>query len=53
MCKLPSVKDVFICSGHSCWGILCGPYAGLIMSELIVDGHCQRIPLYMFQVPSS
>jgi len=36
--KLPTVQNVFIGAGHSCWGILLAPITGLCLSELLLDG---------------
>jgi len=36
--KLPTLQNVYIATGHSCWGILLGPVTGLCISELILDG---------------
>lgn len=36
-----NVENLFICSGHSCWGINNAPATGQIMSELLLDGKVQ------------
>lgn len=33
-----NVNNLFLCSGHSCWGINNGPGSGKLMSELLLDG---------------
>lgn len=33
-----NVKNLYLCSGHSCWGINNAPGSGKIMSEIILDG---------------
>ncbi|ODV66522.1 FAD dependent oxidoreductase [Hyphopichia burtonii NRRL Y-1933] len=33
-----NVDNLFLCSGHSCWGINNAPATGKIMSELLLDG---------------
>lgn len=32
-------NGVFLCAGHSVWGITLGPGSGKVMSELLLDGH--------------
>lgn len=49
MGKLPRTDNVYVCTGHGCWGILCGPFSGLIMSDLIADDTCSRINLSAFK----
>ncbi|KAL0467294.1 FAD dependent oxidoreductase [Neurospora intermedia] len=34
-----STPGLWIAAGHTCWGIQNGPATGLLMSELIFDGH--------------
>lgn len=34
-----NVENLFLCSGHSCWGINNAPGSGKVMSELLLDGH--------------
>lgn len=36
-----NVNNLFICSGHSCWGINNAPGSGKIMSEILLDGKCK------------
>lgn len=33
-----NVENLYLCSGHSCWGINNGPGTGKIMSEILLDG---------------
>lgn len=33
-----NVENLFLCSGHSCWGINNAPGSGKIMSELLLEG---------------
>ncbi|OBA19600.1 FAD dependent oxidoreductase [Metschnikowia bicuspidata var. bicuspidata NRRL YB-4993] len=33
-----NVENLYLCSGHSCWGINNAPGSGKIMSELLLDG---------------
>ncbi|KAK7679797.1 hypothetical protein QCA50_017122 [Cerrena zonata] len=33
-----NVDNLYLCSGHSCWGINNAPATGKIMSELLLDG---------------
>lgn len=33
-----NVNNLYLCSGHSCWGINNAPGSGKIMSELLLDG---------------
>lgn len=33
-----NVESLFLCAGHSCWGINNAPGSGKIMSELLLDG---------------
>ncbi|KAF5211853.1 Putative oxidoreductase [Clavispora lusitaniae] len=33
-----NVENLFLCSGHSCWGINNAPGSGKVMSELLLDG---------------
>ena len=42
------VGGVYVATGAGCWGILCGPAAGLAMSELILDGHAKAVDLSAF-----
>ncbi|OAD74718.1 hypothetical protein PHYBLDRAFT_89728, partial [Phycomyces blakesleeanus NRRL 1555(-)] len=34
----PAYDNLYIATGHSCWGILNAPATGLMMAELLVDG---------------
>ncbi|CAI4482552.1 AEL_collapsed_G0023890.mRNA.1.CDS.1 [Saccharomyces cerevisiae] len=33
-----NVKDLYIASGHSCWGINNAPATGKLMAEILLDG---------------
>lgn len=35
---VPGQKNVFVASGHSCWGICNAPGTGKVMSEILVEG---------------
>ncbi|KAF4556681.1 FAD dependent oxidoreductase-like protein 7 [Elsinoe fawcettii] len=35
------VKGLFMCTGHTCWGIQNGPGSGKLMSEFIFDGEAK------------
>ena len=35
---VPGAKNVFVASGHSCWGICNAPGTGKVMSEILVEG---------------
>lgn len=48
MGAIPYYKNVYVCAGHSCWGILCGPISGKCMAELIVTGRCRTLNLAPF-----
>jgi glycine/D-amino acid oxidase-like deaminating enzyme len=48
MGKIPGFENVYIATGHSCWGILNSPATGAAMAELIVDGHCKLLDLSPF-----
>lgn len=34
----PRHKQLYLATGHSCWGILNSPVTGLMMAELLLDG---------------
>lgn len=36
-----NVENLFLCSGHSCWGINNAPGSGKIMSELLLEGRAK------------
>lgn len=36
-----NVENLYLCSGHSCWGINNAPGSGLVMSELLLDGRAK------------
>jgi len=45
---IPDVQGAFICSGHSCWGILNAPASALALAELVVDGAAKIVDLSPF-----
>ena len=38
MGKVPGTENVYVATGHSCWGILNAPASGAAMAELVADG---------------
>jgi len=46
--KVPQTTNVYIATGHSCWGILNAPGTGLVMSEIILDGHSTSLDASVF-----
>jgi glycine/D-amino acid oxidase-like deaminating enzyme len=48
--RVPQQNQVYVCTGHNCWGILWAPISGLAISELVVDGVCTSIDLQPFQI---
>lgn len=36
-----NVENLFLCSGHSCWGINNAPGSGKVMSELLLEGRAR------------
>ena len=49
MGRVPGVDGpCFVCTGHSCWGILNAPASGLAMAELIADGEATCLDLAPF-----
>lgn len=60
-CYLPSTADgspmmgelsdrpnTFVCTGHTCWGILMGPASGEAMANLIATGKSPHVNLSPF-----
>ena len=45
---VPGVRDAYVATGHSVWGMLNGPATGQAMAELIVDGAPSDIDLSPF-----
>jgi glycine/D-amino acid oxidase-like deaminating enzyme len=45
---VPGVKNAFVATGHSVWGILNAPATGEAMAELIVDGAARTVDLSPF-----
>ncbi len=48
MGAIPHYKNVYVCAGHSCWGILCGPISGMCMAELLATGRCRSLNISPF-----
>ena len=46
--KVPDTDDVYIATGHSCWGILNSPATGAAMADLVVDGKSDTIDVRPF-----
>jgi glycine/D-amino acid oxidase-like deaminating enzyme len=42
--RVEEVPGLLVASGHSCWGILHGPATGLMIAELLLEGHIQCMP---------
>ncbi|EDO18891.1 hypothetical protein Kpol_1023p60 [Vanderwaltozyma polyspora DSM 70294] len=40
-----NVKNLFIASGHSCWGINNAPVTGKVLSEIILDGEAKCVDI--------
>ena len=45
---VPGLKNVYVATGHSVWGILNAPATGEAMAELIVDGSARTVDLSRF-----
>eukprot|EP00049_Salpingoeca_infusionum_P005902 m.98851 g.98851 ORF g.98851 m.98851 type:complete len:363 (-) comp13128_c0_seq5:164-1252(-) len=45
--ELPTVRNLFMSSGHTCWGILTAPASGLVMAQLI-SGKKPSVPIDAF-----
>ena len=43
--QVPGAPGAYVGTGHSCWGILCGPVTGLALSELLCDGGASAVDL--------
>ncbi|CAK9104544.1 unnamed protein product [Durusdinium trenchii] len=48
MGKVPKHENVFVATGHGCWGILLSLASGKAMSELILDGEATSVSLEPF-----
>ncbi|KAJ4811355.1 D-amino acid dehydrogenase [Rhynchospora pubera] len=46
--ELPGVKNCYVATGHSCWGILNGPATGASLAELILEGKSTTVDLKPF-----
>lgn len=42
----PSFEQLYIATGHSCWGILNSPITGRMMAELLIDGQISCVPSF-------
>lgn len=40
-----NVENLYLASGHSCWGINNAPGTGLLMAELLLDGEATSASL--------
>eukprot|EP00171_Calliarthron_tuberculosum_P021176 IDg21176t1 len=46
--RVPQTSNVFVATGHGCWGILLSPATGAALAELIVKGESNTIDLRPF-----
>lgn len=46
--EIPGVKNCYVATGHSCWGILNGPATGASLAELILEGKSTTVDLKPF-----
>ncbi|KAJ3669966.1 hypothetical protein LUZ60_010290 [Juncus effusus] len=46
--ELPYLKNCYVATGHSCWGILNGPATGAALAELILEGRSETVDLKPF-----
>ena len=46
--RLPGLKDGYVATGHSVWGILNAPATGEALAELILDGAARAVDLAPF-----
>jgi glycine/D-amino acid oxidase-like deaminating enzyme len=46
--EIPGVKNCYVGTGHSCWGILNGPATGASLAELILEGKPTTVDLKYF-----
>nr|CAD1819707.1 unnamed protein product [Ananas comosus var. bracteatus] len=46
--EIPGVKNCYVATGHSCWGILNGPATGAALAELILEGRSTTVDLKSF-----
>ena len=44
MGKVPGTANVYVATGHSCWGILNAPASGAAMAQLVADGKVTVVP---------
>jgi glycine/D-amino acid oxidase-like deaminating enzyme len=45
---IPGLQNAYIGTGHSCWGILCGPSTGQALADLITKGASSDVCLKKF-----
>jgi glycine/D-amino acid oxidase-like deaminating enzyme len=41
-------SGVYLCAGHTCWGILMGPASGEAVASLVATGRCDKVDLRPF-----
>jgi glycine/D-amino acid oxidase-like deaminating enzyme len=46
--RIPGLRNVFVATGHSVWGILNAPATGEAITELILDGKARTVDLSPF-----
>lgn len=46
--EIPSAKNCYVATGHSCWGILNAPATGAALAELILEGRSTTVNLDPF-----
>jgi glycine/D-amino acid oxidase-like deaminating enzyme len=42
-------NSVYVCAGHTCWGILLGPASGEAVASLVMTGRCPTVDLRHFE----
>mmetsp|Transcript_3979 Transcript_3979/g.7678 ORF Transcript_3979/g.7678 Transcript_3979/m.7678 type:complete len:463 (-) Transcript_3979:291-1679(-) len=47
--ELSTHPNLFVATGHTCWGILNGPATGLALTELILKGSCSFFDMSFFR----
>ena len=53
MGKVPGTENVYVATGHSCWGILNAPASGAAMAELVAEGDVTVVPGFARYAPRS
>ncbi|KAK8956557.1 hypothetical protein KSP39_PZI000444 [Platanthera zijinensis] len=46
--EIPGAENIYVATGHSCWGILNGPATGAALAELILEGRSTTVDLEPF-----